>query len=512
MDVRQADPGAKSARWPSGAERRGGILVAAPGAESQALDERAEYPVNRLTTTLNQSVYPRLPLLLQNAACTASGFIRHRARFNRHFHRTLLEWTEGEDRSLEELHELQRTRLDRLVRLARDHIPYYRDLAPPSDKRDPDEAIRETLASVPPLEKREYRDQPLAFLSRKSSRARLYTGQTSGTTGSALELWHSPETLAEEYATVWRMRRRVGVDIGDPCMSFTGQMVVPVQQSREPYWRTNYYGKQTLFSIYHMTPANLRHYIDAVHAAPGRYVQGYPSSIHLVARAMLEAGRPLPEGKLAAVFTSSESLLAFQRTTLEQAFAAPVLDRYGVSEFAASMTQCDHGRLHVDMEFCIVEVEVVEESEDFEAGPLLITGLSHDAMPMFRYRIGDVGRRARKACPCGRPGDSFLEIDGRTEDYVLTPDGRRVGRMDHVFKQQWAVAEAQIVQVDPGAIEVLIVPRDNYDKTSERSVIREIRSRLGNEIKIQLRLVNEIAREPNGKFRAVKSTVGRNEP
>ena len=67
-------------------------------------------------------------------------------------------------------------------------------------------------------------------------------------------------------------------------------------------------------------------------------------------------------------------------------------------------------------------------------------------------------------------------------------------------------------QRDPSEIEVLIVPRDSYNDTSERSVIREIRSRLGPEIGIRLRLVNEIAREPNGKFRAVKSAVGRNEP
>ena len=53
---------------------------------------------------------------------------------------------------------------------------------------------------------------------------------------------------------------------------------------------------------------------------------------------MLEMGRPLPPGRLAAVFTSSESLLAFQRDTIEAAFGAPVRDRYGTSEFAASMT------------------------------------------------------------------------------------------------------------------------------------------------------------------------------
>ena len=468
--------------------------------------------MNRLFDGVIQYVYPRLPVQLQNLGLSAGGLMRYRSRFNRHFHATLAAWEQGRGRSREELVALQSARLARLIDEARQHVPYYRDLPPPSEKRDPAESIAEMLAEIPPLEKRAYRDQPHAFMSRQIPRRRMYTAQTSGTTGTALELWHSPETLAEEYATVWRMRRRAGVGIDDPYLSFAGQIIVPFGQVEPPFWRTNYYSKQTLFSIYHMTPANLRDYVDAVHATPSRYVQGYPSSIHLVARALIEAGRPLPEGKLAGVFTSSESLLAFQREIIELGFGAPILDRYGVSEFSASMTQCDEGRLHVDMEFCIVEVEATEETDDSETGPLLITGLSNDATPMFRYRIGDVGTRAKRPCPCGRAGVSFFEVDGRVEDYVLTPDGRLVGRMDHVFKEQFEVAEAQIVQRDPSEIEVLIVPRDRYDDGTERSVIREIRSRLGTDIDIRIRMVNEIAREANGKFRAVKSEVGRNEP
>ncbi len=84
--------------------------------------------------------------------------------------------------------------------------------------------------------------------------------------------------------------------------------------------------------------------------------------------------------------------------------------------------------------------------------------------------------------------------------------------MDHVFKEQLEVAEAQILQRDQESIDVLIVPRANYSEASERSVIKEIRSRLGDEIRIRIELVNSIAREPNGKFRAVKSEVGRNAP
>jgi phenylacetate-CoA ligase len=103
----------------------------------------------------------------------------------------------------------------------------------------------------------------------------------------------------------------------------------------------------------------------------------------------------------------------------------------------------------------------------------------------------------------------FLEVDGRIEDYVMTPDGRLVGRLDHIFKEQLDVAEAQVLQEEKDALEVLIVPRQSYDERSEQGLMREFRSRLGEEIEIAFRYVEAIPREPNGKFRAVKSEVGR---
>ena len=114
----------------------------------------------------------------------------------------------------------------------------------------------------------------------------------------------------------------------------------------------------------------------AVHRIPARWVQGYPSSLFVMARALLDAGRPLPRGRLAGVFTSSERLLSFHRDLIQEAFCAPVIDRYGTSEFAVSMTSCDANRLHVDMEFGIVEVEPIEENDESVRGPLLVTGLA----------------------------------------------------------------------------------------------------------------------------------------
>jgi phenylacetate-CoA ligase len=210
-----------------------------------------------------------------------------------------------------------------------------------------------------------------------------------------------------------------------------------------------------------------------------------------------------------AVFTSSESVLAFHREAIEQAFGAPVRDRYGTTEFAVSMTGCDASHLHVDSEFCVVEVEPVEETEAYVRGPLLVTGLSNYATCFLRYRIGDTGTKLKTPCPCGRPGDVFEAIEGRNDDYVVTPDGRRIGRLDHIFKGLRDIAEAQILQDHEQAVTFLIVPRPSYDGASRKKLIKEIRARLGDQIEVEIRLVGRIERGPGGKFRAVISKVGK---
>jgi phenylacetate-CoA ligase len=238
------------------------------------------------------------------------------------------------------------------------------------------------------------------------------------------------------------------------------------------------------------------------------YAEGYPSALHLVSRAMIDEGRCLPKGRLKGVFTSSESLLAYQREAIEEAFGAPVRDHYASTEHVVAMTACEQNHLHVDMEFGIVEVEPVEETEDWVRGPLIVTGLGVPAAPMIRYRIGDVGTRSKHACACGRPGEVFLDIDGRIEDYVVTPSGRMVGRLDHVFKGRFDIAEAQIVQDDAGGLQVFVVPAPEFNDQSIRLLTRSLRDRLGENMDVRVDIVDGIAREPNGKFRAVKSSLG----
>ena len=456
--------------------------------------------------------YDLLPVFAQNLAYTVGGIWVARQRFSKFFHETLTRWEESVDGPLLHLQAEQRERLDRLVHHARKTVPYYLDLPPPSSKYDPETALEETLASIPPLEKATYRDRWSELIARNASMRRCIRLSTSGTTGTALRVLATPERLAENFAAVWRQRRAFGANPNDPNLTFNGRMIVPFRQHKPPYWRKNRYGGQTLFSVYHMSPRHLPDYVSAIHETPARYAQGYPSALHLAARALLEAGRPLPKGRLVAIFTSSESLLSFQRDVIEAAFGAPVRDHYAASEPAVSMTACSEDRLHVDMEYCIVEVEPLEETAEWVRGPLLVTGLGNDVLPLLRYRIGDVGTRAKSPCPCGRPGATFLDIDGRVEDYVEASDGRLVGRLDHVFQGQRGVAEAQIHQQMPGAIEIHLVPAPGWDERAKASLLGALHRRLGDTMKVEFRIVDSIPREPNGKFRAVKSFLGRLDP
>lgn len=457
-------------------------------------------------------LYGRLPIPLQNLACTFAGRQRFRSRFTPHFDRVLANFEASGNADLESLYGIQQTRLIELANRARRVVPHYRALNLPEFSSEPDaqNGIAQVLSVFPILEKADYRADPESFVAEDLAEDQLRKGKTSGTTGTALPLWYTPNALAEEYACVWRLRRRNGARLRNPHFTFGGQQVVPQVQNAPPFWRRNSWSNQVLFSLYHMSADNLPRYVDAMHDIPADYVEGYPSSIHLIARAMLESGRQLPKGRLKGIFPSSESLLAFHRSAIEEAFNAPVLDRYGTSEFAVSMTGCTAGNLHLDMEFGAVEIDVQEETDDFVRGPLLVTGFANDATPFLRYRIGDVGTRSKRACPCGRPGEVFLDVDGRIEDYIVTPDGRWIGRMDHVFKEQLAVAEAQILQEDASGIEILVVPRANFGEEAKKALLFEVRSRLGRDIRVELKLVEEIPREANGKFRAVKSAVGRN--
>jgi phenylacetate-CoA ligase len=455
-----------------------------------------------------RALYDRLPVSVQEVLVYAAGWRSYRDRFGAAFWRALEELEQADRWPAERVREDQDRRLREGVAWAAATVPYYRELFR-REGIDP-AAVRgvEDLPRLPTLDKSVVRERPYDLRSEGFAADEIVAGHSSGTTGTALQLFHSREALAWEYAVVWRQRGWFGFRLRDRYAAFGGQGVVPFEQAEPPFWRHDRVRGRVLFSIYHMTPANLDHYAAELCRPGYRFWQGYPSALALVCGHLLERGIALGEAAPKAVFASSETLLDFHRRRIAAATGAPVADRYGHSELAVSAVQCPAGSYHVDTEFCAVEIDPHEEAADWVRGEVIVTGFANRAMPLLRYRTGDVATlRKGGGCPCGRARPVLAEIDGRIEDYVVTPDGRRIGRMDHVFKDTREVKEAQIHQPSLDRLVVRLVPAEGFGDGAVRSIEQELRRRVGGELAIAFEVVESIPRLRSGKFRAVVSDL-----
>ncbi|MBU6175839.1 MAG: hypothetical protein KGQ60_18700, partial [Planctomycetes bacterium] len=109
-----------------------------------------------------------------------------------------------------------------------------------------------------------------------------------------------------------------------------------------------------------------------------------------------------------------------------------------------------------------------------------------------------------------RSGRLVDEIDGRKEDYVLLPNGVKVGRLDHIFKDLVHVQESQFRQDRPESVEIRIVKGPGYDAYDQETLLlSETRKRLGSDIDIKIQYVDRIERTKSGKLRFVISTIGK---
>jgi phenylacetate-CoA ligase len=176
-----------------------------------------------------------------------------------------------------------------------------------------------------------------------------------------------------------------------------------------------------------------------------------------------------------------------------------------MAEAAANISECPEGKLHIDEDFGCVELLPVGD----DTYKIIGTGYSNFAFPLIRYDTGDIAEieSGGKSCTCGCPGKVVKAIDGRIEDYILTPEGNRIGRMDHIFKDMINIRECQIYQDKIESVVFRVVKGNNYSERDEKQLLDEARKRLGNSINIELSYVDSIEKTARGKLRFVISKL-----
>src|SRR5207249_4102303 len=159
-----------------------------------------------------------------------------------------------------------------------------------------------------------------------------------------LVLWRSRRTLEQLYAlSAARTRLWHGVTGNDRWAMLGGQLVVPVEQARPPFWVWNAALRQLYLSSYHLARELIPYYLDALARYRIVYLYGYASSMTALALEALRLGRR--DLRLRVAITNSEPLLKHQRAAIADAFGCPVRETYGMAETVAAASECDAGAL-----------------------------------------------------------------------------------------------------------------------------------------------------------------------
>jgi phenylacetate-CoA ligase len=159
-----------------------------------------------------------------------------------------------------------------------------------------------------------------------------------------------------------------------------------------------------------------------------------------------------------------------------------------------------------------VEIETPRgPAAEGEMGSILVTDLLNYAMPLVRYRIGDLGAWAGGECPCGRGLPRLERVAGRVTDFLVGSDGRLVSGVylaTYVVAQRPSLGQVQIDQRRAGAVTYRIKPGRDFHHRRDLEYLRATtRHFLGEGAVIDSEVVEDLPAEPSGKFLFSRSTV-----
>jgi phenylacetate-CoA ligase len=152
---------------------------------------------------------------------------------------------------------------------------------------------------------------------------------------------------------------------------------------------------------------------------------GTPSFVLHIAESLLEqGGDPRALGIRYGLF-GAEPWTEGMRGAIERAFGCRAHDIYGLSEIIGPGVagECEaRAGLHVcDDHFLpeIVDPATGAPLPTGQQGELVLTTLTKRAMPMIRYRTGDITALATEPCVCGRTSARIARLKGRADDMLI---------------------------------------------------------------------------------------------
>jgi phenylacetate-CoA ligase len=374
-------------------------------------------------------------------------------------------------------------------------------------------AIRsgDDLRGLPILEKGEVRRSREAMVSSAVPPERRIEAMTGGSTASPLRFYRDLECLAEREALNWVFHRRLGRQPCDRWALVWGAMrdLGPVQGFRARL-RARLLERCVILPGNQMDPDSMDRFVARMRGFRPRFLHGYSQAVALLARHIEE--QRLRPPRLEGITVTAEPITPEQRRTVAAAFGCPVHSIYGTREFGFLAAECtEHRGMHLNPLSCYVEFLRADGSPAApgEPGQVIVTDLLNRALPLIRYRIGDVGVPSPHGCPCGSSIPAMEIAAGRETDFLVLPGGRCIAGASITLVSSAGIAKLQYIQRTPQELTVRYVAAPSFHPGSLDELRQKLLGVFGDALQYRFEQVDDLPTSPSGKFAYVYSEVAR---
>ena len=443
-----------------------------------------------------QSIYLNLPRSIQNMSLSMFGAKLYKERFSG----SVPEEYDGHLSILGNFSEhdfvAQTVRLRALISHCKDYVPFYQ---PHLRNVDPHTVSAADLGNIlPVISKADVLANSSQFISTHPEiQSRLKTANTSGSSGTPLSVKYTDEARRVNYRIYNAALNQFGCDYRSKSTTFAGRILYKDPKNQPD--RYDFFNRTQYISSYFISEQTISSYVEALNRWQPEFIDTYPSAIVELLKLAKDSNLQFTF-RPKVVLTSSENLSTEARSFIEDTLKTRVLDHYGCTEMAINAFS-NGEKYYANPRFSVLEMQ--RSFDNYYE--VLATGLLNFGMPLLRYKIGDMVSKSNS-----ESNYVFDSVDGRLDDVIVTPEGKKIGRMDPAFKGVEGIVLSQIVQHKVDSISVYVVLDKNKPGLFDQSLlISNIKSRTSDQINVDIIVTESIEKGANGKFKAVVSRVGK---
>ena len=401
--------------------------------------------------------------------------------------------------------------MEDLILYAHRHVPYYENIISSARLVHEEKVCLENFFNLPLLSKDDIRSHFDELSSRELNERSWIYKTTGGSTGQPLTVIHDNERIDWVNATKYLRNEWSRMRFGESRVRIWGSE------------RDLFYGKETLkvrlnrwinntvwLNAFTLSPKKMVEFVEIINRKEPKQIKGYTTCLYEFALFIERNGLEIfsPDSIICSAGTVTKTV----RDKIEQVFKSKVFNSYGSREIQAMAFECSqHNGLHVMSP--IVYMEIVDSNGNHtkpgEIGEVVLTPFFNYAMPLLRYRIGDMAAWSeRNDCSCGCSWPLVKNIEGRVTECFYKEDGTVVPpeffiHLVGVVQNDGWIEKFQVVQEDFNQIMIKIVLKNKDQESIQSDLLRlteKIQTLMSPECHIKYDFVTEIPNTPSGKY------------